>query len=119
MALALVAMLAGMIAGPASGQKKEPAASSQLEGAAEQGPPQLAAKAWILIDPRDGSILASKAPEKRLPIASTTKLMTAYLALQDLKPGQMVRAPAYHASASAEIELGLSPGEKMTARDLL
>ena len=49
-----------------------PAAST----AAASGP-QLDAKAWILIDPRDDSVLASKAPNRRLPIASTTKLMTA------------------------------------------
>ena len=87
--------------------------------AAASSGPKLDAKAWILIDPRDDSVLASKAPNKRLPIASTTKLMTAYLALKNLKPKQMIKAPAYHPSASAEIELGLRPGEKMRVRDLL
>ena len=81
--------------------------------------PKLDAKAWILIDPRDDSVLASKSPNKRLPIASTTKLMTAYLALKNLKPNQMIAAPAYHPSASAEITLGLRPGERMRVRDLL
>jgi serine-type D-Ala-D-Ala carboxypeptidase (penicillin-binding protein 5/6) len=87
-------------------------------GAAAAGP-KLDAKAWILIDPRDDSVLASKAPNNSLPIASTTKLMTAYLALKHLKPNQMIAAPAYHPSASAEIELGLRPGERMRVRDLL
>jgi D-alanyl-D-alanine carboxypeptidase (penicillin-binding protein 5/6) len=87
--------------------------------AAAAGPPRLDAKSWILIDPRDDSILASKAADRRLPIASTTKLMTAYLALQKLKPNQLIAAPAYHPSASAEIELGLRPGERMRVRDLL
>jgi D-alanyl-D-alanine carboxypeptidase (penicillin-binding protein 5/6) len=81
--------------------------------------PKLDAKAWILIDPRDDSVLASKSPNKRLPIASTTKLMTAYLALKNLKPNQMIAAPSYHRSASAEITLGLRPGERMRVRDLL
>jgi D-alanyl-D-alanine carboxypeptidase (penicillin-binding protein 5/6) len=81
--------------------------------------PKLDAKAWVLIDPRDGSVLAGKAPEKRLPIASTTKLMTAYLALENLKPNQVIKAPAYQPSASAEIRLGLRPGERMRVRDLL
>jgi serine-type D-Ala-D-Ala carboxypeptidase (penicillin-binding protein 5/6) len=81
--------------------------------------PSLDAKAWILIDPRDDSILASKAPNRHLPIASTTKLMTAYLALKNLKPNQMVTAPSYHPSASAEIELGLRAGERIRVRDLL
>jgi D-alanyl-D-alanine carboxypeptidase (penicillin-binding protein 5/6) len=81
--------------------------------------PKLDAKAWILIDPRDDSVLASKFPNKKLPIASTTKLMTAYLALKNLKPNQMIAAPSYHPTASAEIELGLRPGERLRVRDLL
>jgi serine-type D-Ala-D-Ala carboxypeptidase (penicillin-binding protein 5/6) len=81
--------------------------------------PKLDAKAWILIDPRDDSVLASKSPNKRLPIASTTKLMTAYLTLKNLKPNQTITAPAYHPSNSAEITLGLAPGERMKVRDLL
>ena len=86
---------------------------------AASAPPKLDAKAWIVIDPRDGSVLAGKAAHKSLPIASTTKLMTAYLALKHLKPSQMVAAPAYHASNPAEIELGLRAGERMRVRDLL
>jgi D-alanyl-D-alanine carboxypeptidase (penicillin-binding protein 5/6) len=81
--------------------------------------PKLDAKAWILIDPRDDSVLTGSSPNKRLPIASTTKLMTAYLALKHLKPSQMITAPNYHPSASAEVELGLRPGERLRVRDLL
>jgi D-alanyl-D-alanine carboxypeptidase (penicillin-binding protein 5/6) len=90
-----------------------------LPGSAAAAPPSFDARAWILIDAREGSIIAGKAANKRLPIASTTKLMTAYLALHDLKPHQMVAAPSYQPSASAEIELGLRPGERMRVRDLL
>ena len=104
MAVALV--LAILLIGPVS-------SAAALSG------PKLDAKAWILIDPRDDSVLASKSANKRLPIASTTKLMTAYLALKSLKPNQMIPAPAYHPSASAEITLGLRPGERMRVRDLL
>ncbi|HVD85798.1 MAG TPA: D-alanyl-D-alanine carboxypeptidase family protein [Solirubrobacterales bacterium] len=87
--------------------------------AAAASPPRLDAKAWVLIDPRDDSVLAAKAPSKRLPIASTTKLMTAYLALHDLKPNQVVTAPAYRPSNPAEITLGLRAGERIRVRDLL
>jgi D-alanyl-D-alanine carboxypeptidase (penicillin-binding protein 5/6) len=87
--------------------------------AAAASPPKLDARAWILIDPGDGAVLASKGPNKRLPIASTTKLMTAYLALHELRPNQMVRAPAYRPSNPAEITLGLRAGERMRVRDLL
>ncbi len=90
-----------------------------VSSAAASSGPRLDARAWILIDPRDDSVLASQSPNKRLPIASTTKLMTAYLALKNLKPNQMIAAASYHPSASAEITLGLRPGERMRVRDLL
>jgi serine-type D-Ala-D-Ala carboxypeptidase (penicillin-binding protein 5/6) len=97
-------------------------AAALLLGAARPAlasPPKLDARAWILIDPRDDAVLASKAPNKRLSIASTTKLMTAYLALKHLKPNQLIRAPSYHPSNPAEITLGLRAGERMRVRDLL
>jgi serine-type D-Ala-D-Ala carboxypeptidase (penicillin-binding protein 5/6) len=87
--------------------------------AAAASPPRLDAKAWILIDPRDDSLLAAKAPNKRLPIASATKLMTAYLAIHELRPNQMVTAPAFRPSNPAEVRLGLRAGERMRVRDLL
>ncbi|HEY7121716.1 MAG TPA: D-alanyl-D-alanine carboxypeptidase family protein [Solirubrobacterales bacterium] len=92
-----------------------------LPGAAvaTSSPPKLDARAWILLDPRDDSLLAAKAPNKRLPIASATKLMTAYLALHKLRPNQMVTAPAYRPGNPAEVTLGLRAGERIRVRDLL
>jgi D-alanyl-D-alanine carboxypeptidase (penicillin-binding protein 5/6) len=87
--------------------------------AATDGAPRLDARAWILIDPRDDSVLASKAANRRLPIASATKLMTAYLALHHLRPSQTVTVPAYRPSNPAEVRLGLRAGERMRVRDLL
>jgi D-alanyl-D-alanine carboxypeptidase (penicillin-binding protein 5/6) len=81
--------------------------------------PNLDARAWILIDPRDDSVLASKAAQKRLPIASATKLMTAYLALKRLRPNQRISATAYQPRSSLEILLGLRQGERVRVRDLL
>ena len=45
--------------------------------------------------------------------------MTAYLALHELKPNQVVTAPAYRPSNPAEITLGLDAGERIRVRDLL
>ena len=64
-------------------------------------------------------MLAAKAADRPLPIASTTKLMTAYLALKKLKPNQTLTAAPYRPIASTEILLGLRAGEKITVRDLL
>jgi serine-type D-Ala-D-Ala carboxypeptidase (penicillin-binding protein 5/6) len=91
-----------------------------VPGAAAAGsPPKLDARAWTLVDPSDDTVLAAKAPNKRVPIASATKLMTAYLALHELRPSQMVTAPAYRPSNPAEVTLGLHAGERIRVRDLL
>lgn len=80
--------------------------------------PQLDATAWLLIDATDGERLASNAPSRPLAIASATKLMTAYLALEELPLGRKLTAPAYQA-LPAESILGLREGERVSVRDLL
>ena len=86
--------------------------------AAEPVPPRLDARAWVLIDASDGERLAARSASRALPIASATKLMTAYLALRDLRPSDVLRAAA-HDAAPAEVVLGLEPGERISVRDLL
>jgi D-alanyl-D-alanine carboxypeptidase (penicillin-binding protein 5/6) len=81
-------------------------------------PPELPARAWALVDARDGELLASRSPERSYPVASTTKLMTAFVAREELDLGETVVAPAYAAN-SAESLLGLSEGERIKVRDLL
>ncbi|HEX9968416.1 MAG TPA: D-alanyl-D-alanine carboxypeptidase family protein [Solirubrobacterales bacterium] len=80
--------------------------------------PQLDARAWALIDARTGEVLAAKAADERLPIASTTKLMTAYVALKELPLGKRISAAPY-TPMYAESLLGLRPGERISVRDLL
>ncbi|MGZ5374830.1 MAG: D-alanyl-D-alanine carboxypeptidase family protein [Solirubrobacterales bacterium] len=111
----LVAFLVLALLTPAAAWAEQPQAPATSPAST---PPKLNAKAWIVIDPRDGAVLTAKGPDRRLPIASTTKLMTAYLALQQLKRGQKLRAPRYSAS-DAESLLGLRVGERMSVRDLL
>jgi serine-type D-Ala-D-Ala carboxypeptidase (penicillin-binding protein 5/6) len=55
---------------------------------------------------------------ERMPIASTTKLMTAYLALHELPLRKRVRAAPYAAIAGESL-LGLTAGERVSVRDLL
>ncbi len=64
-------------------------------------------------------MIAAKGADRPLPIASATKLMTAYLTLEKLKPNQTVTAAPYQPIASTEILLGLDPGERIKVRDLL
>ena len=86
--------------------------------ASQPQPPDIPAKAWLLIDADDHTRLAAHNPDESRAMASTTKLMTAYLSLRELPPKKMLTAPAYH-PIPGESLLGLEPGERMTARDLL
>ena len=82
------------------------------------GPPRLDAASWLLIDLKDQASLAAHAPTQRRAIASTTKLMTAYLALNELKMDDELVVPRYDA-APAESVAGLTAGEQLTVRDLI
>ncbi len=92
-----------------------PAASAD---AAPQAPRELPARAWILVDGGDGEVLAAHRAKSSYSIASTTKLMTAYVARRRLQLDETVVAPPYEALA-AESLLGLEAGERIEVRDLL
>ena len=51
--------------------------------------PKVAAKSWALLDARSGQILASHNAHKKLPPASLTKMMTLYLAFEDIRLGRL------------------------------
>jgi serine-type D-Ala-D-Ala carboxypeptidase (penicillin-binding protein 5/6) len=93
-----------------------PAALSPAVAVANQ--PRLDARAWAVIDARTGDVLASHAVSRRLPIASTTKLMTAYVALHELSLKKVVRAQPYEAIYGESL-LDLRPGQRINVRDLL
>jgi D-alanyl-D-alanine carboxypeptidase (penicillin-binding protein 5/6) len=93
-------------------------ASLPTHAGAAADPPQLPARAWVLVDADDGSVLAAHRASTSYSIASTTKLMTAYVARRALDLDEQVVAPAYNA-LPAESLLGLEAGERMRVRDLL
>jgi D-alanyl-D-alanine carboxypeptidase (penicillin-binding protein 5/6) len=86
--------------------------------AAAGGGPEVEARAWTLIDARSGEVLTSHAAAEHLLIASTTKLMTAYVAMQELPLGRIVRAQPY-AATYGESLMGLRAGQQISVRDLL
>jgi serine-type D-Ala-D-Ala carboxypeptidase (penicillin-binding protein 5/6) len=88
-------------------------------GAAAQRPPDVSsAAAAIVVDGRNGEVMFAKRPDVRRPVASTTKLMTALLALERARPREVFTAPAYDA-LPAESRINLRTGERMTVQDLL
>ena len=52
-------------------------------------PPQLAAKSYVLMDANSGNVLVENNGDQRLPPASLTKLMTAYIATLEIRRGQI------------------------------
>ncbi|MGI8428461.1 MAG: D-alanyl-D-alanine carboxypeptidase family protein [Solirubrobacteraceae bacterium] len=81
--------------------------------------PRLNVSGAILIEQRTGQLLYGVNPGRRLPIASTTKLMTALVTLERIRRlGRMFTAPNYR-SAPADSQIGLIPGERMSVSDLL
>ncbi len=54
-------------------------------------PPSLAASSWLLMDADTGEVLVSHNADERLPPASLTKLMTAYLVEHELDRGGIDR----------------------------
>jgi D-alanyl-D-alanine carboxypeptidase (penicillin-binding protein 5/6) len=82
-------------------------------------PPHLTARAGVLIDPQTGQTLATANAYRPLPIASTTKLMTALVVLQHVRNLDTVFTEPNYYPAAADSQIGLVPGERMTVRDLL
>ncbi|MFM9149141.1 MAG: D-alanyl-D-alanine carboxypeptidase family protein, partial [Solirubrobacterales bacterium] len=107
----LVAALAALLLAPVA---QVPARERDRTG----DPPKLDAKSWILIEQRSGDVLTSNSVDEVLPMASTTKLMTAYLAIQRLDPSRVVRV-GYYPADPVESVMGLEPGQKVSVRDLL
>jgi D-alanyl-D-alanine carboxypeptidase (penicillin-binding protein 5/6) len=90
-------------------------------GAAAKGaerPPQLQSRAWGVIDARSGDVLASHNLAEPLPIASTTKLMTAYVAMKELPLDKVVRAEPYEAEYGESL-MDLRAGQRVSVRDLI
>jgi len=96
------------------------AGSVALPGPADGAavPPRIEARSWLLIDARTGETLAQEAPNRRLPMASTTKMMTAYLAMKKLRMKEVTTAAAYQA-IPAESLMGLQAGQEVSVRDLM
>ncbi len=87
--------------------------------AAAQAPPQLAVRAASLYAPQTGQLLWGADPDRRLPIASTTKLMTALITVQHVhRLGTMFTQNDWY-PAAADSQIGLVPGERMSVHDLL
>jgi D-alanyl-D-alanine carboxypeptidase (penicillin-binding protein 5/6) len=74
----------------------------------------LTARSAILVDGSTGTVLWAKRPHLRRPIASTTKIMTALVAMERLRPHDVVTVDR-SVSRVPPFKEGLRPGERVEA----
>ena len=106
-------------AGPARSTPGAPAAARARAPASLPPPPHLPVRGACLIAASTGQRLAAQDPERRLAIASTTKLMTALVVLQHVRNLATVYAQNDWLPAPDDSQLGLLPGQRMTVRGLI
>ena len=101
--LVALLVLAASFAGPAS---------------AASEPPSFKARAAIVADGSGGEILLEHNADRRVAIASITKIMTALVTLENARPNErvLIRGPA---PSIGESTIHLTVGERMRVRDLL
>lgn len=80
--------------------------------------PAITATAVVVEDLDTGVVLFVKDPEKQVPIASTTKIMTALVASSYFKPNDTLKVPDDILSISGST-MNLRPREQLTFRSLL
>src|SRR6266581_4463314 len=107
MLAALAALIAALVPFAANGQPARPVADGR--------PPVLTAEAVLLLDP-EGKILFAKNPEEERAPASLVKLMTLYLAFEDIEAGraeldELVPVSKY-ASLTPKARMGLRAGSR-------
>lgn len=86
-------------------------------------PPQLVAKAWLLLDTQSGQVLVEHNADQRIEPASLTKLMSAYLSFAALREGRIkltdtlpVSEKAWKAEGSRTF---IEPNKPVTVAELL
>lgn len=79
---------------------------------------QLYAKAAVLLDADSKRVLYGKNEDAELPMASTTKIMTCIVALENGRPEDIVTVSS-QAASQPEVRLGIRKGEQYILRDLI
>ena len=90
----------------------------QAPGEEAPAPLELRARAAVLMDGDTGRILYGKNQDQTLPMASTTKIMTCILALENASLDDVVEVSSYAASMP-DVQLNIREGEQYRLEDLL
>ncbi len=90
-------------------------------------PPQIAARAYILMDADSGAVLAEQNADERLPPASLTKMMTSYVLANEIRGGRISRDDMVSVSENAWSQnplfegsslMWIEPGKEVSIADL-
>ena len=81
-------------------------------------PPPVKARAVLVADGRTGDVLYERNADARMAMASITKLMTALVTLEHVRPGETVRV-SRQAIGRGGSSIFLTAGERLLVRDLL
>jgi D-alanyl-D-alanine carboxypeptidase (penicillin-binding protein 5/6) len=119
---AVVMIVSLVFVGPSAGQES-PEPQSKQPADPLDGPPFVSAKAWAIAEGRTGKLLWSSEEQTPRHIASTTKMMTAWLVLQQAEMDSKVFDQLVTISERADKTGGSSAdirlGEQYAVRDLL
>lgn len=97
---------------------------AEPEQSAQDGPAlETSAQSAILIDYDSGQVMFSKNPDKRLPMASVTKIMTMLLACEAEAKGQVkltdIVTTSERAYSMGGSQIYLEPGEEMSFEEMM
>ena len=90
-------------------------------------PPQIAAKAYLLVDANSGEVLAEKNADMPLPPASLTKMMTSYVLATEIDEGRVALSDMVIVSENAWSQnplfagsslMWIEPGKEVSIDDL-
>jgi D-alanyl-D-alanine carboxypeptidase (penicillin-binding protein 5/6) len=103
------------------------AAPAALAASIVPSPPQVAAKAYILVDARSGAVLAEQNADMPLPPASLTKMMTGYILSNEIDAGRVKHSDMVPVSRNAWSQnplfvgsslMWIEPGKDVSVEDL-
>ena len=81
--------------------------------------PSITAESAVIVDGATGKMVYGKNPHMRMAPASTTKIMTAIVALEHGRLDDLVSVDVNGYAMAGSSIMGLTPGEVLTLRDLL
>jgi serine-type D-Ala-D-Ala carboxypeptidase (penicillin-binding protein 5/6) len=105
--LLLIGLLIALLPAPAGAAPAAPPAVAQSLAT----PPDVTARAAVLIDAASGTVLYEKSAHDHLPPASLTKMATALVAVERADPSRIIEAT--ERSQVEPVTIGMEPGDQL------